>query len=683
MEPWGQWLEDWRRMAATAKRHGWQVSGPKLAAPASAHQIAAFERKHGVTVPPQLRMVLTEFAQRVDFSWRIPRHLQAHGRFAGKWCGGMRDVVWDFDQLASAINNFASWRADLGSPHAHTGEEPNSPEMWENQFAFAEAMNGDMLTIDVTHPDGAQQPVRYFSHELEGLHAHALAENFNAFMTVYSKLGCVGNTHDDWFSFVAESANKANRWSLLSEDAPGAREWLAWLDADHKKKSDDEAPTPVPAKTTADRDLLKAAAANDMTGVQRALREGADPDCYDEEDDGFREFTTAISDAASHGNPAMIDLLLAHGATLDTRRLPMAAAVHFGATATVAHLIARGARVNGWAGDRYSPLHILFEQRPQFNEMYARGQIDEIGRIILTTDFSRFGSLDPDDPDFMAKTQAMLEDAFRPGADNRSEAQITRQRQDSLAILDMLLDAGADANAPWDNGLTMLMRAGTTEAMTRLLAHGGDPNRRDYHGWTALHHARTPDIVQLLLAHGAEINALSVADPRDSNPQPARTPLQVQLSSSRHPGNAQALLDAGADPHVRDDAGRSALFYCRTSDMVQALIDRGLDVGARGPDGGTILHFLVQQYASAIADDATKDLISFLIYAGVDIDAQDADGATALHRLAQWSDQYRDLVAEAQILLDLGARADIRDRNGKRPVDLVHKNAKDLRALLK
>jgi hypothetical protein len=97
--------------------------------------------------------------------------------------------------------------------------------MWENQFPFADLINGDMLTIDVSNPDGPQ-PVRYFSHELEGLHGRALAPDFFTFVTVLSQLGWAGDTHDDWFDFVApQDGDKA----YLSLDAEGSREWLAFL----------------------------------------------------------------------------------------------------------------------------------------------------------------------------------------------------------------------------------------------------------------------------------------------------------------------------------------------------------------------------------------------------------------------------------------------------------------------
>src|SRR5262249_9442313 len=93
-----------------------------------------------------------------------------------------------------------------GVAEVDISEEPNTPEMWEHQFPFADLMNGDMLTIDVSAPE-EPHPVRYFSHDLEGLHGRAIAPDFLTFVTEYAKLGCAGGTHDDWFDFVEKRDN--------------------------------------------------------------------------------------------------------------------------------------------------------------------------------------------------------------------------------------------------------------------------------------------------------------------------------------------------------------------------------------------------------------------------------------------------------------------------------------------
>ena len=221
---WNQWQQDWRRMEALARRRGWEVEPLTIAPPASEAEIAAAEKEAGVAFPTQLREVLTQHSAVVRFGWSIPSELRPPGRARRPWGSSMRDYVWDLTSIRKyAIPGFLGWKEHLADQE--DAEEPNTPEMWENQFPLASLVNGDMLTIDVSNPDGPQ-PVRYFSHELEGLHGRALAPDFFTFVTVLSQLGWAGDTHDDWFDLVApEDGDKA----YLSLDAKGSREWLAFL----------------------------------------------------------------------------------------------------------------------------------------------------------------------------------------------------------------------------------------------------------------------------------------------------------------------------------------------------------------------------------------------------------------------------------------------------------------------
>ncbi len=225
---WNQWQQDWRRMEALARRRGWDIRKPlSIAPPASAAEIDAVGKKAGVAFPKQLREVLTEYSAAVEFGWYIPEELRPDGNEGLPVGSTMWGHIWDLADIRDqVIASFLSWKEYLA--HETDSEEPNTPEMWENQFPLAVLMNGDFLTIDVSNADGPQ-PVRYFSHELEGLHGRALAPDFFTFVTVLSQLGWAGMTHDDWFDLVApEDGDKA----YLSLDAEGSREWLAFLAED-------------------------------------------------------------------------------------------------------------------------------------------------------------------------------------------------------------------------------------------------------------------------------------------------------------------------------------------------------------------------------------------------------------------------------------------------------------------
>jgi hypothetical protein len=221
---WTEWQQEWRRMEALARRRGWEVEPLTIAPPAPQAEIAAAEKEAGVPFPAQLREVLTRHSAVVRFGWDIPKELRPDGNARLPAGSTMQRHIWDLAYIREeVIASFLGWKEYLA--HETEAEEPNTPEMWENQFPITILGNGDLLTIDVSNPDGPQ-PVRYFSHELEGLHGRALAPDFFTFVTVLSRLGWAGSTHDDWFDFVAPEDGDR---TYLSLDAEGSREWLAFL----------------------------------------------------------------------------------------------------------------------------------------------------------------------------------------------------------------------------------------------------------------------------------------------------------------------------------------------------------------------------------------------------------------------------------------------------------------------
>lgn len=123
------------------------------------------------------------------------------------------------------------------------------------------------------------------------------------------------------------------------------------------------------------------------------------------------------------------------------------------------------------------------------------------------------------------------------------------------AIAQVLLEAGADVQAPDGSGRTPLHLAverGDEEVVAALLARGADPARRDKIGWTPLHHAAAKD----------------------------------QLAIARR------LLDAGLDPNVRSERGGTPLHEAAASggaELVRLLLARGTDPAVVSSTGVTAL----------------------------------------------------------------------------------------------
>jgi ankyrin repeat protein len=123
-----------------------------------------------------------------------------------------------------------------------------------------------------------------------------------------------------------------------------------------------------------------------------------------------------------------------------------------------------------------------------------------------------------------------------------------------------------------------------------------------------------------------------------------------------HQDVAQALLDAGADPLVRDNAGRSLIMMaaCNGNPHMASLIYKY---------GTHDLNVLANNGLSCIAaamDKGSNTMVHWLLDRGADPDIK--DGETKLTPL--WKAVYEDNAGIAQALLVAGAKPNRRDTQG-------------------
>ena len=238
----------------------------------------------------------------------------------------------------------------------------------------------------------------------------------------------------------------------------------------------------------------------------------------------------------------------------------------------------------------------------------------------------------------------------------------------TFAIIDLLLEAGADVNAVDEHGdapLLKILRRGTvgtnTDQVLKLLEAGADPGARGSGQVTPLHMAA-----------------------RYANP--------VLVN---------ALLDAGADPLVRDSRGSLPLHDAARSgdpEVIARLVRAGAEVNGRNAEGQSPLHlavlggpsngtsaieaYLTQQLGLSVQEEEPSPWrlrVATLLELGADPNLQDAEGDTPLHLAGQRSD-----TSLVSLLVDAGADVNARNGSGETPLAAArsHANEPVLRHLL-
>ncbi|HVZ19646.1 MAG TPA: ankyrin repeat domain-containing protein [Vicinamibacterales bacterium] len=237
-------------------------------------------------------------------------------------------------------------------------------------------------------------------------------------------------------------------------------------------------------------------------------------------------------------------------------------------------------------------------------------------------------------------------------------------RQGSLEAARTLAELGANLNATDPDGMSAIVIAiiNAHYGVAKMLAEkGADPNVADASGMAAVYaavdmHTMDPltnrpsprgntshaavDLVATLLAHGANANA----------------GLKAPLLPRQH-NFGDAALGAGATPLMR--AARSG-----DVEMLNVLLDHGADVNRAMSSRMTALLFASTANRRKSPHDALA-AAKICVEHGADVNAQNAAGESALHLAVSTSD---DLV---RYLAEHGARLDVKDRQGRTPLDIA------------
>jgi serine/threonine-protein phosphatase 6 regulatory ankyrin repeat subunit B len=287
-----------------------------------------------------------------------------------------------------------------------------------------------------------------------------------------------------------------------------------------------------------------------------------------------------------------------------------------------------------------------------------------------------------------------------------------------------LIANGVDVNATNpdipDVKHTPLMAAangGFAEVAKVLLENGAEVNTTDFQGWTALYyafwlyssddnekkHRERAELVKALIASGADVNK------KNQGTSPL---INAITTGTPRLGSIEALLDAGADLHFKDNRGLTPLYYaafegdrdvldliiergdyadtihlaaCRGDlDKVQTLLEKGADVNTKDEFGCTPLHWAARARSPEVAglliangadinatagpDNLTPfmaarklPVIELLVSKGVDINSQ--ENLSKLHDACSAGD-----IQVVRFLIDKGADINARNSQGSTPL---------------
>lgn len=381
------------------------------------------------------------------------------------------------------------------------------------------------------------------------------------------------------------------------------------------------------------------------------------------------EGRSPLSWAAAEGREAVVELLVDNEADVKSKdnqgRTPIYFATFHGHEGTVAFLLDKGADVESTTKYSRTPLTLA-----------AQGGFETIVKLLL----QRGAHVESSHLHDSALSEAMnghrvgvAKLLFDHGAQVSAVHLFRMSSQHCRAMVELLDCRGADIEARDKQGRTPLSlavqrgyssfldhvegdaktkspRDRCLDVVKYLLDRGVDIETTDDQGRTPLSWAAERGfvvVVQMLLEHGADV---------ESRDKRGRTPLLLAVQKGRGMAAAQLIDQGGAcfEPSQADSVTQLLFAVVQGRMAVEILLDKRIDA--------------VQKQASTqrLTENGPADVVEILIDMAADIESRDEQARTPLSWAAEKWDE-----ASIKVLLDKGADAESADEQGWTPLLLA------------
>ncbi|XP_071114654.1 uncharacterized protein [Haliotis cracherodii] len=226
-------------------------------------------------------------------------------------------------------------------------------------------------------------------------------------------------------------------------------------------------------------------------------------------------------------------------------------------------------------------------------------------------------------------------------------------------VIQVLVEKGADVGIKNKTDQTPLHCAARQQCIecVKLLLPVSDVNAQDSDGNTALHCSllsykpHIHEVIQVLVEKGADVGIKNKTD---------QTPLHC--AARQQCIECVKLFLPVSDVNAQGSDGYTALhcslllFISHCHEVIQALVEKGADVGIKNKKGETLLH-------CAALQQCVECVKLFLPVS--DVNAQVSDGNTALHYCFIFSDYQPHSHEVIQALVEKGADVGIKNKKGE------------------